>query len=156
MATEAVVLSDEDAILVSLAREIAMDLRPLDQVLQGYGIDAERFNWLKSLPRFNSLLEAHKAEWDSAGNTEERTRLKAAIIIEEWLPAAHGLLHSKGEHLNAKTELAKLLAKMAGVGERDAGAAGSSKFSITINLGSDHKLKVEHMVPTRVIDAEAN
>lgn len=143
---------DDDGLLVSLAREIAGDLRPLDQILASYCVTDEQFEVISRLPRFTRLLDAHKIEWDKATNTYERTKLKSAILLEQWLPEAMSLLHGK-DTLNSKVGLAQLLAKLAGMGMEAAGhnASAAERLSITINLGSD-KLKFD--LPPKVIDAE--
>lgn len=153
MTSVELVTIDDDSLLVSLAREIAGDLRPLENVLASYAITSDQFEVIKRSTRFNHLLEVHKLEWDSAGNTYERTKLKSAIMVEAWLPEAHKQLHGSGA-LPAKIELAKLISKLAGMGldRADMTGGGGEKLSITINLGSDHKLKFD--LPPKVIDAE--
>lgn len=143
-----------DAKLIILAREIAADLRPLDDILKSLALTDDEFERVKAHPRFNELLEAAAMEWSSAGNTHERTRLKAAMMVEDWLVEAHTRLHDKAENLTAKTELAKLIAKLAGMGnDRPDGVAEGNKVNITINLGSE-QLTFEHQVPPKVIDAD--
>lgn len=149
------IITDEDGLLVALAREIAADLRSLPDILVHFNVTDDQFDRIKLLPRFNAYLEQHRAEWDSVSNTHERTRLKAAMLVEDWLPEAHRRIHDNKENLNAKTELAKLLARLAGMGiEKVDATATGDKISVTINLGSDHKLKFEHQLPPKVIDAE--
>ena len=61
------------------------------------------------MPRFQALLETETAQWNGALNTQERVKIKASAMIEEWLPEAHERMHDRGESLNAKTELGKLI-----------------------------------------------
>lgn len=150
------VAQKEDALLVVLARELAMNLRPLDEILSAFHLTAEKFDRISETPRFTQLLQQHTLEWEAAANTHERTKLKASTMIEDWLPEAHRRLHDNAETLNSKTELAKLVTKLAGMGLDRADVANTGeKVSITINLGGDTKLKFEHNVTPKVIDADA-
>ena len=146
--------NDGDVFLVKLAREIAIDHFPLATILERHQISSSEWEALKRNPRFSELLESESRAWQSATNTEERTKLKAAAMIEEWLPEAHTRMHSTTDTLNAKVELAKLIARIAGMGTPDSGAGAGvgERFSVTINLGADKELKFEKDAP--VIDAK--
>jgi hypothetical protein len=63
-------------------------------------------------------------------------------------------MHDRAESLAAKTELAKLISRIAGVGLNDASVAGVGEgVKITINLGQDANLKFEKVVTPKVIEA---
>jgi hypothetical protein len=143
-----------DVTLVKLAREIALDIFPLDEILNRYEIMSDRWETLKDDPVFTRLLSQEVLAWNSATNTEERVKLKAAAMIEDFLPEAHAKLHSTSDLLSAKVELFKTIARLAGMGLSNAAidGAGGEKFSITINLGADAKLNFEKVTP-KVIDA---
>lgn len=145
-----------DLLLVKVAREIAIDHFSLETILEHNQITPETWDKIKSMPRFQQLLVAEISAWQSAINTTERAKLKAAALIEEWLPEAATRLFDQREPLNHKTELGKLVARIAGIGVGPMGVEGGAgeKFSITINLGADQKLKVEKQLPPKVIDAE--
>jgi hypothetical protein len=149
----------DDAFLVSLAREVAINIKPLDDVLKVYGLSFAQWESLRDAPRFTTLVEQHLLEWEAAKNTHERTKIKAAVMIEGWLPEAWARLHDQTENLNAKTELAKLVTRIAGMGlDRvvDAGAGGE-KITVTINLGAGgDQLKFEQNFVPKVIDAAPN
>lgn len=143
---------ERDTLLLRLAREVATDLHPIDEILKTHSVEAKDWEAIKSNPRFLRLLEAELKDWNAAGNTPERVKLKAAMLIEEWLPAANALAHGS-DTLSSKTELMKFLASLAqmGKGHGDAGQA-SEGFRITINLGADAKLKFEKRTTPEVID----
>jgi hypothetical protein len=147
-----------DETLVKLAREIAMDIHAVDEILNRLAIPTEQWEIISQTPRFRHLLEAATAEWGSALNTTERVRIKAATVIEEWLPEADRLLHDKVQLLSGKVEVAKLLRDLGGIGKPTAGDVGSGEhFSVTINLGADAQLKFERKpVTSQVIDGEVN
>ena len=141
-----------DAKLIQLAREIATDLRPLDDVLKSLAVTQEEWGRIKASPRFHQVLADFVTEWNAAGNTHERTRLKAAMMMEDWLVEAHGRLHDNSENLSAKTELAKLVARLAGMGnDKPADVDTGGKVNITINMGAE-KVTFD-AVTTKVIDA---
>ena len=136
--------SQSDITLVKLAREIAMDIHPIETILKQYSIEPHTWAELQRNGRFIRLLEGQVEEWNSAMNTHERVRAKSAAMLEEWLPELNNRMHDREIALPAKVEGGKMLAKMAGIGEREASAAGGGeRFTITINLGEDHKLKFE-------------
>ena len=147
-------VSDE-VILVKLAREIAVDFYELPEVLARNGVNDEQWQRIKNHPRFIGLLTTASAEWNSSLNTSERTKLKAAALIEEFLPEANQRLHDQNEALPGKVSLLQQLSKIAGVDAREpagAGGAPGERFSITINLGADAKLTFDKEVTSKVID----
>jgi hypothetical protein len=146
----------QDTLLLRVAREIAINLHDIETILSNNQISPEAWERIKSDPRFQRLLDGEVQAWHAAGNTTERTKLKAGALIEEFLPEANARLHDRGESLAAKTELMKTLARVAGMGERAAieGASGGG-FTVTINLGADHKLEFQKAaLPSKVIDGE--
>jgi hypothetical protein len=145
--------SQSDLDVVKLAREIAMDIQPIETILKQYSISPQRWEELQRNGKFVRLLESQVEEWNSALNTHERVRAKSAAMLEEWLPELNNRLHDRDIALPAKIEAGKMLTKMAGIGEREMGAGGGGeRFTVTINLGEDHKLKFEAALPSRVID----
>lgn len=146
----------DELLLVKLAREIAIDHYDIETILKTYQISLEQWENIKANPQFQRLLESEIAAWQGAENTQERTALKAAALVEEWLPEANSILHDRNAALTGKVELGKLLARIAGLGLTGANVegGGADRFSITINLGNDAKLKFDKALPPRVIDGE--
>ncbi|MCK1742189.1 hypothetical protein IVA80_15295 [Bradyrhizobium sp. 139] len=141
---------------MKLAREIAMDIHPLESILKQYSIASDEWVALQRNGRFVALLSSAVEEWNSALNTHERVKLKAAAMMEEWLPELNNRLHDRDEALPAKIEGGKMLAKIAGMGER-AQIEGSSgeRFTVTINLGSGgQQLEFSKEVQPKVIEGE--
>lgn len=145
-----------DSLLVSLIREIVIDHNDLKTILKTYQVSDERWRQINSSPRFAKLLEEELIAWNSAVNTEERTKLKAAAMIEVWLPEAHRLLHDPKETITGKAKLADLIAKIGGHGIRTQGEAGpGERFSVVINLGADANLTFDKVtIPHKVIEGE--
>jgi hypothetical protein len=147
--------SNVDATLVKLAREIAMDIHPLETILKQYSVSAEDWVILQENPRFKNLLASEVETWHSAMNTTERVKAKSAALIEEWLPELNNRLHDKEESLNAKIEGGKMLTKLAGMDGRADVAVGGERFTFTINLGAAAApITIEKDVTPKVIEHE--
>lgn len=149
-------VSFNDITMLKLAREIAMDILPLEQVLTAHQIDSNEWETISKTPRFQDLLRSEVEAWQSAANTADRVKLKSLAFVEEALPEFYARAHDPRENLTAKVEVLKTVARFAGVGASnfDAGVTGE-KFSVTINLGADQQLKIEKEIPSKVIEHEA-
>jgi hypothetical protein len=138
-----------DNALLKLAREIAMDMRPIEEVLVSQGVSEQEWERISQNATFQSYLSRLVLEWNSAVNTAERVRLKSLAFVEESLPEFYARAHDPKETLNAKVEVLKTVARFAGVGiAADTGVTGE-RLSVTINLGADHQLKIEKTMQDR-------
>jgi hypothetical protein len=141
--------------LVKLARELAMDVLPLETILEANQIDQDTWEIIQNHSRFKQLLETESAAWGSALNTQERVKLKAAAMLEEWLPEAFARMNDRQESLNAKTELGKLVRDLGGFSKNGVGIeGGGERFSVTINLGADNQIKFEKETAPKTIEGE--
>lgn len=157
MATTNVLASSQsDLQLVKLAREIAMDIYPLETILKQYSISPKRWDELQRNGKFQILLESEGAAWSTALNTHERVKLKAAAMMEEWLPELNNRMHDPDENLPAKIEAGKMLSKIAGMGmPGQADGATPERFTVTINLGPQAPpIQIEKDVTPQVIEHE--
>jgi hypothetical protein len=149
--------SYDDLRLIRLAREIAMDIREVDDIIKLHGLSVIEFDAIKKNPRFQSLLSSEVVAWQSAINTSERVKLKSGAMIEEWLPELYSRMNDRNEALMAKLKGGELLAKLAGYGVPDVKESNvGDRLTITINLGADKKLEFDAGLPPRVIDHEPN
>lgn len=139
--------------IVKLAREIAMDLRPLKDILEHHQIDQPTFEKLKRQPYFSRVLAAEVEAWQSAVNTSERVRLKSQAMMEELLPDLYKRMVAPKEDLMKVVKGAELVAKLANLGESDGKINPSDKVVITINMGAE-RLQVAKQVTPQVIDHE--
>lgn len=144
----------DDVKLVKLAREIAMGIKDLPDILFDNGLTQMEFASIQVLPHFAKMLDAEVAAWQSAVNTNDRVKLKAGAMLEEYLPELYARLNDREEPLMAKIKAVEHLSKMAGFGDRDIQQAGSpgDKVSVIINLGADHQLVYRKELPSKVID----
>lgn len=147
---------DLDAQMLKVARNLAMDMYELPQILDMLSIPAYEFERWKNHPRFNQYLISEKEAWNSALNTHERTKLKASTVMEEFMLEAHRSMHDKKQPLNHRVELGKLVAKIAGMGETARGAIGEGGpgFSLQINIGQgpDHQVNISSRPAPPVIE----
>lgn len=130
--------------LAKLAREMAMDIKERHVVLKDYGLNDTQYEFLEANNEFyRAALQAACTEWHAPLSTPERIKVEAAAILEDALPGLGARMQNKAEGLPGVIEAAKLFAKVAGVGERDAaGAAPGERFTINIDLGGDQKIVV--------------
>lgn len=130
--------------LAKLAREVAMDIKERSAILQEYKLTQTQYEFLEGNNEFfKSALAAACREWHAPMSTPERIKIEAAAILEDSLPGLGSRMQNRSEGLPGVVEAAKLFAKVAGVGEREAGAGNSGeRFTINIDLGGDQKLVV--------------
>lgn len=140
--------------IVKLAREIAMDLRPLDQILEHHKVSLEAFEKLKRQPYFSRVLSAEVEAWQSAVNTGERVRLKSQAMMEEFLPDLYKRMIAPKEDLLKVVKGAELVAKLADLGESKNGSNPGDKVVIHIDMGAAGQLQVAKQVTPQVIDHE--
>lgn len=142
----------DDLMIVQLAREIAMDIHPTEQILRNHQISPTRWEEIQRNTRFRQILQGFVEEWNSADNTEKRTKLKALSFVEESMPEMYARLHSPAEPLPAKAKVLEVVAKIAGLGANGAMGTGGSgeKFSVTINLGEQKTLVVSAPTPQAI------
>lgn len=147
--------SNSDVMMLKLAREIAMDIQSLEDILKHHEVTDGQWGEIQQNPRFKEYLRGAVEEWQSATNTAERVKLKSMAFVEEALPEFFARAHDPKEPLAAKTEVLKTIAKFAGVGGSVEGALAGEKMIVTINLGADQQLRIERDVTPQVIDGEA-
>lgn len=142
----------DDLIFLQLAREIAMDIHPLADILANHEISTVRFEEIKLNARFQALLLSQVEEWNSALNTGERVKLKALSCIEEALPEFYARMHDPNENLPAKVKAFEVMAQVAGLSKNGqvVGVGGGEKFSVTINLGADKQLTISAPSPSAI------
>lgn len=133
-----------------------MDVHPLETILKQYSITDERWEELQRNAKFQGLLSSEVEAWNTALNTSERVKLKAAAMLEEWLPELNNRLHDIEEALPAKIEGGKMLTKLAGMDGRPGdGGGGGERFSVVINLGNvAPAIEISKEIQPKVIEGE--
>lgn len=127
-----------DTVMLRVARDIAMDMYPLADILKNNEVHINEFMSWQAHPQFVRYLQSEKEAWTAASNTAERTKLKAGIVMEMFMEEAHTELRDKKTPLNQRVELAKVLTRLAGMGGTGGAAdvgAGGGGFRLQINIG---------------------
>lgn len=129
----------DEATLAKLAREMAMNIRSAATIFNDYGLDEEQYYELLARNEFfKKAKEQFTLEWNATTSTSDRVRIGSLAFLEQLLPALGRRALDKTEPLPAVTDVAKLFARNAGVGEaRSEGKGSDDRFVITINLGAD-------------------
>lgn len=133
--------------LAALAREIAMDIFPVEQVLALHKLSDSQWQKIQANQHFQRMLTNMIAEWESAMNTKERLKAKAQTGLEMNLDTLVLDVGDQSIPLAQRVEAAKFLAR---IGEVDGnqGVAGPG-FSIQLNIG---QTKTEVAVTPKVIE----
>jgi ribosomal protein L7/L12 len=136
-----------------LAREIARDLIPIDQICERYKIDDDIYQRILRHPLFQQRLQEETDIWNASTPRAitERISAKAATMIEESLIEVYELVHDKNQPMSAKIEALKWASKLAGVGEREAkDMLPGERIRFNIFIG-DKKVSLEkEVVPTTI------
>lgn len=123
--------------LTELARALAVNLQPEEEILTRFGITAEDLVRLRKNEFFKNALENFTQEWNSPLTTTQRMKIKSAMILEDSLPTLAQRMVDNQEPLRDSIEAAKLFAKMGDIGEQKNGVASGERVSITINIGTE-------------------
>ena len=140
-----------------LARELAQDIRPVEDILKDYGFTGpDDVTWLALMEQrsFGEAVAAAAKEWNAADSTPKRIRVKAQASLEMVLPDLHAMALNNPS-VQAKLDAMKLIKSLAGFdhnggvgGAAIVGDGGGSGFSITINVaGQSTHVRVENRAP---------
>jgi hypothetical protein len=128
----------DEAAMARLAREIAMNIRPVADILDDYGLDEQAFYELDTRNAFfRKVRNEFAVEWNATTSATDRVRAVSAAYLEQALPHLARRMMQAEEPLPAVTEVAKLFGRNAGLGEPKLDRASAERFQITINLGAD-------------------
>lgn len=125
----------------ALAREVAMDIFPIADIIALHRLTDEEWDRIQRNQKFQQMVSDMAAEWNSAANTRERVKVKAATGLESVLEVYIREITDPMIPLNQRVEAGKFLAR---VGELDnaqaiIGGGGGSGFHITLNIGDKVK-----------------
>lgn len=146
----------DDVKLVKLARQIAMGMKDLPDILFANDLTQREFEEISKLPHFNRILEAEVRAWANIDNAEDRVRVKSASLIEEFLPELYARLNDRDENLMGKVKALELASKWARLGQTETPQQGhpGDRVQVIINLGADNKLVYDKQLPAKVIEHE--
>ena len=126
-------VSDTDS---RLAVELAVQLRPVADILNAYGVTRDGLVRKFKDPMFRDMVKQAKSLWSSDLSVKERIRLKSQVLVEDSLLEVFSFVHNKENAIPARLDAFKQLARVAEVDspERNKNDTGS-RFTVSINLG---------------------
>jgi hypothetical protein len=140
-----------------VARNVAMGIHDLNEILTFCNVSTRDFTRWKDHPRFLKYVAAETEAWNNASNVGERTKLKAGIVMEEFMEDAYVELKDRKTPLNQRVLLGQLVAKIAGMGEPKGIGLGVSDggggFTLQINIGQHAHVQYSNE-NLKTIDAE--
>ena len=121
--------------LAALAREISMDLFPTKTIIELHRLSDEEWAQIQANRNFQEMLQSMTLEWNSATNTKQRVKAKAATGLEMHLEHLVLAIADEDIPLIQRVEAGKFLARL---GELDGQREGMNgeRFNITLNIGS--------------------
>ena len=133
--------------MAALAREMAIAIKDPSLILEAMGVTQAQFDaYVRPNAFYKRAYEAFVIEWESALSTNKRIALQSAAALEDVLPKLSARMSNDKEGLPAVTDTAKLLARLAGVGEAQRQTEAGERFTININLGADTKLQFKETI----------
>ena len=139
--------------LAALAREIALDMFPVDQIIAMHKLSDEEWTKIHAQPQFQAMLNSMIIDIQGATGTRERMKAKAQIGLEMQLEQFILDMGDTTIPLAQRVECAKFLAR---VGELDnVGGSGGGGFSIQLNIGTTTTtLEARPVLDLTAVDAE--
>lgn len=133
--------------LSKLARDVAMDIFPLDHIKATHQLSDEHWNEIFRDPHFVKMLGEMILDWRSASGTRERVKIKAQTAVEAALETFFVDMNDRDLPLVQRVDALKMVAKLGDLGEKDLVAAGGSgSVSISISLGVPGQGAEPHVV----------
>lgn len=119
-----------------LAIELAVQIRPVAELLNCYNISRSELSVKLKDPLFRDMVKQAKSLWHSDLSIKERIRLKSQVLVEDSLLSIFQIVHGPDNAIPAKLDAFKQLARVAEVDqpERGKGETGT-RFTVAINLG---------------------
>jgi len=122
--------------LRELANGIVRGIQTPEEVLARLDFTHDDYTELSETRMFRQMLRQAQDEWDGAGNTHKRIKLKAAINIEQALPHFYQAMTDPKEPLSSKVKAFEVVARVGGLGNAEPVAPGAGQFfKLEINLG---------------------
>jgi hypothetical protein len=151
MASAADAVRDAFAVdFATLAREIAQDIFPVEQVVALHRLSDAEWGEIQRHPKFISILADMQREWNSAASTRERVKIKAQTGLESQLEIFINEIGDARIPLTQRVEAGKFLARL---GELDGATKAGGQFGdrVQINIFTSEGPQAK---PTVTIDAQ--
>jgi hypothetical protein len=117
----------------TLAREIAQDIFSVEQIVALHRLSDDEWAQIQQHPRFIQMLSSMQRDWNSAGNTRERVKIKAQTGLESQLEVFINDINNPQIPLSQRVDAGRFLARL---GELDGQHPSQSNIGggITINI----------------------
>lgn len=115
--------------MAKLAREVAQDIFDVDQIVRLHQLDDLQWAKIQAHPTFQKMLGQMTLEWNAAGNTRERIKIKAQTGLEATLEVFIRDACDASIPLAQRVEAGKFLARL---GELD--NQGGAQLGTPINI----------------------
>lgn len=123
-----------------LAVELAVQLRPVAEILNTYSLSRSELAAKLKDPMFRDMVKQAKTLWSSDLSVKERIRLKSQILVEDSLLEVFSMFHNRDNALPARMDAFKQLTRVAEVDQPERGKGDTgSRFTVSINLGDNHQ-----------------
>lgn len=147
-----------ELVVSRLAREIARDIVPLEDICERYKISEAQYQKIIKHPIFAQRLQEELDIWNASTPKAKAERIgaKTATLIEESLPEVFRLIHDRSVPMAGKVEALKWAGRMAGIGEKDVtGQTLGERVRFNIYIG-DQKVSFEKDAETsKVIEGSS-
>lgn len=146
--------------IARLARDVAMNIHELNEILPTYGLDEAQFNRIAGTAFYQQLWRNYLIEWNSPLSAEKRIKLGAQSLLEAAMPGLGAGMCNIRQPLKERVDAAKLFARLGDVdGDRKSNASDAEKFVINISFGKNNRVNVVTELAPKppeplVIDAE--
>jgi len=140
-----------------LAREVARDLIPIEQICERYRIDDDTYQRILRHPMFQQRLQEELDIWGASTPRAitERISAKAATMIEESIIEVYELIHDKNQPMVAKIKALEWASRLAGVGQQESkDLLPGERVRFNIFIG-DKKIEFDKEVPAKTIEGSA-
>jgi hypothetical protein len=130
----------------TLAREIAQDIFPVEQVIRLHNLTDEEWERISQHRKFTSILADMQREWNSADNTAQRIKAKAQAGLETQIEILIADCGDPSIPLSQRTEAYRVLARLGDLDGQGKGNVAGEKFIIQLNIGPvETKVEVKDM-----------
>jgi hypothetical protein len=137
--------------LAKLAREIAMDILPVEDILALHKVDDETWARIQADERWQAQLSSMAQDWNSAANAKERVKVKAQTGMEMLLETYIRDAANQAHPLVQRVEAGKLICRLGELLENQKGTA-SGQVLVQININNEKKVSAGGPAPSPVID----
>lgn len=144
---------DDEARLRELAAGLAKGVEDPELLLTRLGFTSADYEELSQTRTFRNILNQAMSEWEGAGNTHKRIKLKAAINIEQALSSFYHAMVDGTEPLSSRVKAFEAVARVGGLGNPELVPQGAGQyFKLEINLGAGKAPLVLENVSAEVVE----